>query len=78
MLLSELKGKNNKFFDKLTAKKLLKNILKKFIKKTFKRKNQFSDISKMHLHILYILTLGLIGRDGGLSTLCYSSRFACQ
>ena len=24
------------------------------------------------------LTLGLIGRDGGLSTLCHSCRFACQ
>ena len=24
------------------------------------------------------LTLGLIGRDGGLSTLCHSYRFACQ
>ena len=24
------------------------------------------------------LTLGLIGRDGGLSTLCHSFGFACQ
>ena len=24
------------------------------------------------------LTLGLIGRDGGLSTLCHSCGFACQ
>ena len=24
------------------------------------------------------LALGLIGRDGGLSTLCHSCRFACQ
>ena len=24
------------------------------------------------------LSLGLIGRDGGLSTLCHSSGFACQ
>ena len=25
-----------------------------------------------------LLTLGLIRRDGGLSTLCYSCEFACQ
>ena len=24
------------------------------------------------------LTLGLIGKDGGLSTMCYSCGFACQ
>ena len=27
---------------------------------------------------LIVLTLGLIGRDGGLSTLCHSYGFACQ
>ena len=36
--------------------------------------------SRIHVHTyIYIpLALGLIGRDGGLSTLCYSCKFACQ
>ena len=36
--------------------------------------------SRIHVHTyIYIpLALGLIGRDGGLSTLCYSCEFACQ
>ena len=38
--------------------------------------------SRVHVHTyiyIYIpLALGLIGRDGGLSALCYSCKFACQ
>ena len=35
----------------------------------------------IYIYICYgsiLLTLGLIGRDGGLSTLCHSYGFACQ
>ena len=32
----------------------------------------------MHIYGSIPLTLGLIGRDGGLSTLCLSCEFTCQ
>ena len=32
----------------------------------------------IYIYISISLTLGLVGRDGGLSTLCHSCGFACQ
>ena len=32
----------------------------------------------MYVHMCMYIYLGLIGRDGGLSALCHSCRFACQ
>ena len=32
----------------------------------------------IYIYPLILLALGLIGRDGGLSTLCHSCGFACK